>query len=146
MYKSSLRHIHDLVLSSLKMKGIHLLFLRGYGHFSPPTMILTNFIFQSQSFGWSVVCTVSPPALLLTFCVQNGSLSGLWFAWNSVMSYVWRFVFLSMQATAKVIDNGGNMSNTKCQVMFVSPCIWHIFKGYRSIYIGLQHVSPTHEI
>jgi hypothetical protein len=27
MYKSSLRHIHDPVLSSLKMKGIRLLFI-----------------------------------------------------------------------------------------------------------------------
>jgi len=53
---------------------------------------------------------------------------------------------LSMQGAAKVIGTGGKMSNTNCQVMFVSSCIWHILKGYRTIYIGLQHVSPTHEI
>jgi len=51
-----------------------------------------------------------------------------------------------MQASAKVIGTGGNMSNTKCQVMFLSTCIWHILKGYRTIYIVLQRVSPTHEI
>jgi hypothetical protein len=32
MYKSSLRHIHDLVLSSLKMKGIRLLFIISQSH------------------------------------------------------------------------------------------------------------------
>jgi hypothetical protein len=31
MYKSSLRHIHDPVLSSLKMKGIRLLFSHSLG-------------------------------------------------------------------------------------------------------------------
>jgi hypothetical protein len=30
MYKSSLKHIHDPVLSSLKMKDIRLLFFMGY--------------------------------------------------------------------------------------------------------------------
>jgi hypothetical protein len=42
MYKSSLRHIHDPVLSSLKMKGIRFFFLIGiiYVRFSVNTAVL----------------------------------------------------------------------------------------------------------
>jgi hypothetical protein len=40
MYKSSLRHIHDTVLLSLKMKGIRLLFL--YAYISPACLALID--------------------------------------------------------------------------------------------------------
>jgi hypothetical protein len=47
------------------------LLFRRYGHSSCPSIILTNSIFQLQSFGWTVVFVVSTPALL-AFSVQFG--------------------------------------------------------------------------
>jgi hypothetical protein len=48
MYKSSLRHIHDPVLSSLKMKGIRLLFFSSM--FRSVIVLLTYLLHGAESF------------------------------------------------------------------------------------------------
>ena len=107
------------------------MFFRRYGHFSPPSIILSNSIFQSQSFGWGVVFVVSTPALLLAFCVHNDNLYDLWFAWNSIMFYVWRFVFLSMQS----LDTWCLTTRTSCHVR--TALYWVITQ--QVVVISYQH-------
>jgi hypothetical protein len=76
MYKSSPRHIHDPVLSSLKMKGIRLIFLRSISkcfcsiHFSFPSLL--GFYYYEPKF---VFFLISPLFVLQRLCISHSSIS-----------------------------------------------------------------------
>jgi hypothetical protein len=62
MYKSSLRHIYDPVLSSLKMKGICFIFIPPY--FGDDVLPVTNVFNPSGTLGCQVPITVQDRGVL----------------------------------------------------------------------------------